>query len=192
MTLAAPRFGAFIAAFAALLDRSPAEPELIDMGGRLLARLVAADDWLPAALAEPRGGHAHHLLHRDPVRDYCVVSFVLGPAARTPIHDHTVWGLIGLLRGAEIAQPYAFENGRLRPGAALRLAAGEVTAVSPRIGDIHRVGNALTDRPSVSIHVYGGDIGVIERFAYQPDGQALRFVSPYSDSVTQAARAAIV
>ncbi len=30
---------------------------------------------------------------------FCVVSFVWGPDQATPIHNHTVWGLVGVLRG---------------------------------------------------------------------------------------------
>jgi len=39
------------------------------------------------------------------------------------------------------------------------LRAGEVDAVGPEIGDIHRVSNGLAHGVSVSIHVYGGNIG---------------------------------
>ena len=35
-----------------------------------------------------------------------MVSFVWGPGQKTPIHDHTVWGLVGMLRGAERCRLY--------------------------------------------------------------------------------------
>jgi predicted metal-dependent enzyme (double-stranded beta helix superfamily) len=63
------------------------------------------------------------------------------------------------------------------------LRAGEVDAVSPRIGDIHRVANGLADRPSVSIHVYGANIGAVERATYAPDGAPKSFISGYANSV---------
>jgi predicted metal-dependent enzyme (double-stranded beta helix superfamily) len=63
------------------------------------------------------------------------------------------------------------------------LHAGEVDAVSPRIGDIHRVTNGLADRPSVSIHVYGANIGAVERATYTPDGTAKSFISGYANRV---------
>jgi predicted metal-dependent enzyme (double-stranded beta helix superfamily) len=56
--------------------------------------------------------------------------------------------------------------------------------VSPRVGDIHRVSNALADRPSVSIHVYGGNIGAVRRHVYEPDtAHGKPFVSGYSSAV---------
>ncbi len=69
-------------------------------------------------------------------------------------------------------------------GPPARLEPGRVEAVSPRIGDIHRVANALNDRPSVSIHVYGANIGAVERSTFDIDGTPKRFVSGYSNSWT--------
>jgi predicted metal-dependent enzyme (double-stranded beta helix superfamily) len=57
-----------------------------------------------------------------------------------------------------------------------------VTAVSPAIGDFHRVANALGDRPSTSIHVYGANIGAVRRSMYELDGTSKTFVSGYSNS----------
>lgn len=59
-----------------------------------------------------------------------------------------------------------------------------VEAVSPNIGDIHQVANALADTPSISIHLYGGNIGKIRRNAYDPaTGEARPFVSGYSAEI---------
>jgi predicted metal-dependent enzyme (double-stranded beta helix superfamily) len=151
--------------------------------GALLAELVAHDDWLPASHAQPGADrYRQYLLHRDPRARFSVVSFVWGPGQATPIHDHTVWGLIGVLRGAEVSQGYRFAGpGQLVPaGAPVRLAQGAVDAVSPSVGDIHRVANAFDDRTSISIHVYGADIGAVERSVYTEDGQRRSFVSGYS------------
>ncbi|WP_457337280.1 cysteine dioxygenase [Rhizobacter sp. P5_C2] len=151
--------------------------------GALLAGLVAHDDWLPASHAQPGvDRYRQYLLHCDPRARFSVVSFVWGPGQATPIHDHTVWGLIGVLRGAEVAQGYRFAGpGKLVPaGAPVRLEQGAVDAVSPSVGDIHRVANAYDDRTSISIHVYGADIGAVERSVYTEDGQRRSFVSGYS------------
>jgi predicted metal-dependent enzyme (double-stranded beta helix superfamily) len=56
--------------------------------------------------------------------------------------------------------------------------------VSPRIGDIHRVANALSDRVSISIHVYGANIGAVERSTFDTQGTPTRFVSGYSNTWT--------
>jgi predicted metal-dependent enzyme (double-stranded beta helix superfamily) len=61
---------------------------------------------------------------------------------------------------------------------------GGVDAVSPTIGDIHVVSNRLKDKPSISIHAYGGNIGAIRRHTYVPDSGEIRdFISGYSADV---------
>ncbi|AIZ32918.1 cysteine dioxygenase [Pseudomonas parafulva] len=175
----------FIENLAELIDQRPDEAAVLDRGQRLLADLVAHDDWLPDELAQPDPErYRQYLLHCDSRQRFCVVSFVWGPGQRTPIHDHRVWGLIGMLRGAEWAQGFVRDaQGALQPhGAAVRLLPGQVEAVSPRIGDIHRVSNAYDDRVSISIHVYGGNIGAVKRAVYSDDGSEKTFISGYSNT----------
>ncbi len=150
-----------------------------------LARLVSRDDWLPEELARPHPEfYRQYLLHADPLERFSVVSFVWGPGQRTPVHDHTVWGLIGMLRGEETAQAFGFDaDGRLQAqGAAVTLKPGQVEAVSPTLGDVHQVANALADRTSISIHVYGANIGAVQRWVYAPDGTRKPFVSGYANA----------
>jgi predicted metal-dependent enzyme (double-stranded beta helix superfamily) len=150
-----------------------------------LAALVARDDWLPDELAQPHPEfYRQYLLHADPLERFSVVSFVWGPGQRTPVHDHTVWGLIGMLRGEETAQPFGWApDGRLEAqGSAVTLKPGQVEAVSPTLGDIHQVSNAWADRTSISIHVYGANIGAVQRWVYAADGTRKPFVSGYSNA----------
>lgn len=150
-----------------------------------LAALVGRDDWLPDELARPHPEfYRQYLLHADPLERFSVVSFVWGPGQRTPVHDHTVWGLIGMLRGEEIAQPYAQDAaGRWLPqGPAARLRPGDIEAVSPTLGDVHEVRNAFDDRTSISVHVYGANIGAVQRHVYPADGGRKDFVSGYSNA----------
>src|SRR5919201_3062805 len=143
------RLRCLISDLIALANSGAGEPDVLGKAGAALQELVSADDWLPPEFAEPDPvQYRQYLLYRDPLERFSIVSFVWGPGQRTPIHDHTVWGLIGMLRGAEISRNYAVGRaGRLEPRSDLRLVLGQVTAVSPRIGDIHQVENALTDRP---------------------------------------------
>jgi predicted metal-dependent enzyme (double-stranded beta helix superfamily) len=174
----------FIGEIAALVDSNTGEEQLLDQGARALRELVREDDWLPPAYAQPSTErYQQYLLYADVQQRFSVVSFVWGPGQQTPIHDHTVWGLIGVLRGAELAAPFARDvDGTLRSsGDEIRLAQGAVEAVSPRIGDIHRVRNAYDDRVSVSIHVYGANIGAVLRSTYAPDGLRKPFISGYSN-----------
>jgi predicted metal-dependent enzyme (double-stranded beta helix superfamily) len=176
----------FVVAFGRLLDSGPGEPRILSEGGALLRTLVARDDWLPDAFAQPDPArYQQFLLHADSTERFSVVSFVWGPGQATPVHDHTVWGLIGMLRGAEYSQAYAVgSDGLARPqGEAVRLDAGDVEAVSPAIGDLHRVHNAHADRVSISIHVYGANIGAVRRHTYPAEGARKPFVSGYSNTL---------
>lgn len=179
-----PRLRRFVDGMDALLARGPAEADLVAQGGELLRALLARDDWLPDALAQPDPlFYRQYLLYLDPALRYSVASFVWGPGQRTPVHDHTVWGLVGILRGAELAQAWRQDGGggMAAHGAPLLLKPGEVSAVSPALGDIHEVRNAYDDRVSVGVHVYGADIGAVERHVYAPDGSRTPFRSGYAN-----------
>src|SRR5471030_1221646 len=128
--------------------------------------------------------YRQYLLYRDPAARFSVLSFVWGPGQSTPIHDHTVWGLVGLLRGAEVSQDYRRrDDGTLQAdGPPLRLEQGAVVAVSPTLGDIHQVFNAYDDRVSIGIHVYGADIGAVDRSIYHIDGGRKPFRSGYANA----------
>lgn len=174
----------FVTSLAAVLDTATDEDQLLARGAVLLEALVADDGWLPPEFAKPDAArYQQYLLHCDSRERFSVVSFVWGPGQGTPIHDHRVWGLVGILRGAELAENFARDAaGALHPaGPAERLDVGAVERLSPRRGDIHRVSNALADRPSISIHVYGGNIGAVERATYGLDGTPRRFISGYAN-----------
>ncbi|WP_296001204.1 cysteine dioxygenase [Rugamonas sp.] len=177
-----PRLRHFIDGLEPLLDAG--EQRIVERGSALLRELLAHDDWLPqsAALPDPRH-YRQYLLYRDPAARFSVLSFVWGPGQSTPIHDHTVWGLVGLLRGAEVSQDYVRgADGTLAPdGPPLRLEAGAVAAVSPALGDIHQVFNAYDDRISIGIHVYGADIGAVDRSIFSADGGRKPFRSGYAN-----------
>ncbi len=175
----------FVRGFAALLDVARPDAALIEAGTPLLAALVAEDDWLPPAYAAPDPQrYTQYLLHCDSAERFSVVSFVWAPGQATPIHDHRVWGLVGVLRGAERVQEYArTPDGRLSArGAPQRLERGAVDGFAPASGDIHRVANAFADRVSISIHVYGGNMSAIERATFDEAGRPSRFVSGYANT----------
>lgn len=177
------RLSDFVADLSDLLDQTGDEAVILREGGALLAHLVAVDDWLPEPQSQPDPTrYQQYLLHRDPAGRFSVVSFVWGPGQATPVHDHTVWGLVGVLRGAELSQAYERRGEALAAaGEVHRLEAGQVEAVSPTVGDIHRVANAFDDRTSISIHVYGADIGTVKRSTYDAEGKPKAFISGYAD-----------
>lgn len=177
------RFRQFIADFTRLVERTTNdEPTIFKEGSQLLKSLVSQDDWLPDACAEPHPEHyQQYLLHCDPLERFSVVSFVWGPGQKTPVHDHTVWGMIGMLRGAEMCHEYSTVDGQLKSGPSHKILPGQIDRVSPTVGDVHKVENALADRASISIHVYGANIGAVSRHVFDPvTGAAKPFVSGYS------------
>ncbi len=174
----------FVSQLASVIDQNPDdESRILQEGRQLLQRLVREDDWLPEAFSRPRPDHyQQYLLHADARSRFSVVAFVWGPGQRTPVHDHRVWGLIGMLRGREYAQNFRRTDNSLHAdGEPVLLEPGQVEAVSPAMGDIHQVTNACDDQVSISIHVYGGNIGAVQRATYQADGREKPFVSGYSN-----------
>ncbi|MEO7727779.1 MAG: cysteine dioxygenase, partial [Burkholderiales bacterium] len=116
------RFRQFIGDFTRLIEQSGSdEPAMFEHGGKLLAALVGTDDWLPDSCAAPHAEHyQQYLLHCDPLERFSVASFVWGPGQKTPVHDHTVWGMVGVMRGAELCEDYGLDGGKLAPGASHR------------------------------------------------------------------------
>jgi predicted metal-dependent enzyme (double-stranded beta helix superfamily) len=175
----------FITAFAEMLDTNPTENRLLDEGGNLLKQLVSTDDWLPAEYALPHPQYyQQYLLHADSRERFSIVSFVWGPGQVTPIHNHTTWGLIGMLRGSEYSQGFEIlpDGSLVKNGEDIQLSPGAVEAVSPQIGDVHQVRNAFDDRVSISIHVYGANIGAVKRNVFAVDGTPKAFISGYSNT----------
>jgi predicted metal-dependent enzyme (double-stranded beta helix superfamily) len=176
----------FVTRFAAILDSGAGQSAIVEHGGNLLARLVSQDDWLPDEFAQPHPErYQQYLLHCDSAERFSVVSFVWGPGQATPIHDHRVWGLVGVLRGAEKVQSYRrrSDGSLVQQGATEELWPGDVDPIDPQAGDIHRVANAFADRTSISIHVYGANIGAVERATYRDNGEERPFISGYANEV---------
>ncbi len=149
-----------------------------------LAALIAHDDFLPEAYTKPDPEYyRQYLLYGDPGQNLSIVSFVWGPGQKTPVHNHRVWGLVGVLRGGELSTNFTEQDGKLIPGETELLTPGRVVAVSPTLGDIHQISNAYDDAVSISIHVYGGNIGRVRREVFLPDtGEVKPFISGYANA----------
>lgn len=174
----------FVTGMTGLADRAHGdEPAMIEGTRALLKQLVSTDDWLPDAFARDGDTYRQYLLHCDPKQRFSVVSFVWGPGQTTPIHDHMVWGLIGMLRGSETGQRFSADgDGPMVAGPTEALQPGDKEVVSPTLGDVHKVSNALADRASISIHVYGANIGAVSRHVFDPaTGAPKEFISGYSN-----------
>lgn len=176
----------FVKELSLLLEQKPNEAMIFTKGKKSLENLISVDDWLPEEFTKPHPQYyQQYLLYADPLDRFSVVSFVLGPGQKTPIHDHTVWGMVGQLRGQEKSTPYYRQaDGCFKAGEASIRSPGHVDTVSPATHDIHVVENNMSDQTSIIIHVYGGNIGRIHRSVFDPvTGAEKSFVSGYANYV---------
>ena len=177
----------FVKSLAILLEAHPNEEVIFSKGRKLLEALIEVDDWLPQEFCKPHPEYyQQYLLYADPLDRFSVVSFVWGPGQKTPLHNHTVWGMVGQLRGQERSSNYYRQsNGGYKADASSVCIPGQVATVSPNTHDIHVVENDLSDQTSISIHVYGGNIGRIQRAVFDPiTGAEKLFISGYANTVT--------
>ncbi len=179
-----PRWLGFLRTLQTLVSTPREEALLLAEVDTALRALIATDDWLdPAWRLAGADTYRQYPLYIDPEGRFSVVSFVWGPGHRTPIHNHGTWGVIGVLTGAELCTEYDIptEGMPMTPTGRHLLEVGSTDKVSPAVGDIHQVSNAKDGQTSISIHVYGRDIGTAERNIYDPNnGKLGHFVSGYS------------
>ena len=176
---------AAVQAFTALADAKADEARFLAEGREILGDLIADDSWLEDDFRQTHPQfYQQYLLYCDPHQRFSIQSFVWGPGQATPVHDHTVWGLVGVLQGAERCERFKqTSQGFVSDGGPVLLERGQVDAVSPTVGDIHKVSNAFEDRTSISIHVYGANIGSTPRHVFDVGtGLVKDFVSGYSSS----------
>jgi len=151
-----------------------------------LKELVRKDDWLPKQFSVPSlEKYQQYLLYCDPFERFSVVSFVWIQGQTTPVHNHKVWGAIGQLRGAEQSTPYRLdESGELKAGHPFQSKVGEVFSFSAiNNNDIHQVANTSPET-AISIHVYGANIGVVERNVFDKEtSQPRSFISSYDSNL---------
>lgn len=140
----------------------------------LLGRAALA---IPAWCRVPRADtYARRLLHRDPVGRYTVIVMTWGPGQATPVHDHGgLWCVEGVVDGEMAVTPYdVLPEGdgtyRAIPRETTRAGVGSAGRLIPPV-DYHVLGNALADRPSVTLHVYGGSLDACRVFVPAGEGR---------------------
>ena len=151
----------------------------------LLKELISNSGWLDKAYSVPSDkGYQQYLIYRDPDDKFSLVSFVWRPGQATPIHNHLTWGLVGILKGKERETRYKRGAcGILTRETSHVFEQGDVSLVSAGDLDLHQVENASDEKDAISIHIYGGDIGRIQRTRYSAAGSiASPFVSGYSNN----------
>src|SRR5690606_20327515 len=161
----------FVRDVEAILDRHPSVPATIKEVSVLVGRLVRDTSWLPPEYRTPiTDRYARYRLHRDRTNRFVVLSLVWLPGQSTPIHDHSAWGVMGIVENEleEVAYDRLDDGSRegyaeLREARGRMVGAGTVSYVLPPYEEIHRIGNP-TSRPSLSLHVYGRDLDEVNVF----------------------------
>lgn len=119
------------------------------------------------ALRPPGGGPA--IVHRSD--DLTVLGLAVPAGFVSPVHDHTIWAVVGIYTGDEDNVFYrrgddgAGTVGIVETGRAV-LRCGEVLALPPDA--VHRIANSGTDTMR-AVHVYGGDLFATHRSQWDDD-----------------------
>ena len=132
--------------------------------------------------------YARRLLHRCDELRYTAVVMTWGPGQGTPLHDHAgIWCVECVLEGEmEVIQFDLVErNGEhfeFREGRRLQPTVGEAGCLIPP-SEYHILRNRLTDRPSLTLHVYGGEMDRCSIFVPDDCGHFRREACPlrYTD-----------
>lgn len=178
-TLAGYGLEQFVRDVETVLDQRPSMPITIKEVSKHLFRLISDGSWLPeSARASRPDTYSRHLLHKDRQNRFVVLSLVWEPGQATPIHDHSCWGVMGILENTLEEVGYERLDDGSKPGfAELReLQGGQVSAGStsyllPPYQEIHAIGNN-TERKTISIHIYGRDLDEVN--VYEPHSKSVR------------------
>lgn len=172
-TATAPGFGLgdYVRAIEDVLDRRPSNRLIIREVSVATKKLCADDRWLEERFRVGSPDYyTRHLLHRDPKNRFVVLSLVWMPGQMTPIHDHACWGVMGLIQNSleEICYDRLDDGSRpefaeLEQSRGTDVGQGGVAYLLPPYEEIHRIGNT-SNRPTISLHVYGRDLDEINVF----------------------------
>jgi predicted metal-dependent enzyme (double-stranded beta helix superfamily) len=167
------------------IGRTEGPLEACESIGPLFSALLADETWLPAEFQEPAaesgmgGGIGQWLLFRAADRSLSLFSLVVPPGAKTPVHDHLAWGLVGLYRGNQDEEFYHPRAGGLDLIRRRPLERGDFYALLPPANDVHRV-RTTSEVTSVSIHLLANDTGCVDRHTFdEQTGEARPFRSGY-------------
>jgi predicted metal-dependent enzyme (double-stranded beta helix superfamily) len=99
-----------------------------------------------------------------------VAHVISAPGSRSPIHNHRMWGVIGIYAGQEDNHLYRRGADGLVDAGLKSLRAGDVFVMDPEL--IHAVANPRADLNG-GLHVYGGDLMARpNRSLWDPDSGA--------------------
>jgi predicted metal-dependent enzyme (double-stranded beta helix superfamily) len=125
-----------------------------------------------------REGYARRLLHRNDALGYTAVVMTWGPGQGTPLHDHAgIWCVEGVIEGRMDVTQYdlieeAHNAFRFEAKGCVHAAVGSAGCLIPPF-EYHVLANAL-DEPSITLHVYGGEMTTCHIFEPVDGGRYIR------------------
>jgi len=164
-------FEDFVADLELITSVDSSDEEKIRRIQRKLRLLITGGRFLPPIATTPGlKRYARHLVHEDPKKRFIVVSLVWAPGQGTPIHDHSTWGVAGIVENElRIVNYDRLDDGtkagyaELREASAIEAPSGTVTYILPPNDVIHLIENP-TNRTTISLHVYGKSIVECNQF----------------------------
>lgn len=176
------RFVDFVTACTAAAGAPDAQSRVADLTCDLVQHWRMPD---PRYLrCQPDAAYGSYLLYLSPSANLCIVLDVFMDQQAAIAHNHLCWCVFACLEGLERETLFdAPDDLSAPPAAALsRLRhPGEVTIAEAAPGALHQVECASGDR-AVSLHIYGADIGTLERRMWSAaDAAYVPFRSGYSN-----------
>ena len=123
-------------------------------------------------------GYARRLLHRNDALGYTAVVMTWGPGQGTPLHDHAgIWCVEGVVEGRmDVTQYDLVEEDhdafRFEQKGCIHAAVGSAGCLIPPF-EYHVLANAL-DEPSMTMHIYGGEMTTCHVFEPVAGGRYVR------------------
>jgi predicted metal-dependent enzyme (double-stranded beta helix superfamily) len=123
-------------------------------------------------------GYARRLLHRSDSLGYTAVVMTWGPGQGTPLHDHAgIWCVEGVVEGRMDVTQYDLveedQNAfRFERKGCVHAAVGSAGCLIPPF-EYHVLANAL-DTPSMTMHIYGGEMTTCHVFEPVDGGRFVR------------------
>lgn len=180
-----PALKRFIWDIQSMVELADGEREILVIGRDLMARLVATDDWLPAAFATPDPTRGQRFqLYADALERFSIVATVLAGGQTLTIAQEPVWQITGILRGTvALGRFRVVEDERPeRTGEADVLPSGKIETFSSNSRGATQFGNHLDDAVSIIIHVYGGEMSKLAYQIFTPDGEQHETVVAYANA----------
>lgn len=133
--------------------------------------------------------YARNAIHVPRTRLLSLFALVWNPGQWTPVHDHSSWGVVGIVRGVLQERNYiriGADDGRdagisLLRGGVILMSPGTVTSFVPNPDHIHVTGVPEDGAPTVSLHLYGREMNSFHVYDVAAGTRRLIDV-PYNES----------